>query len=54
VSENERKILKRDPQSKLLRPFKLRTVEARNRIMLSSMCQYCATDGMSDEQDELS
>jgi 2,4-dienoyl-CoA reductase-like NADH-dependent reductase (Old Yellow Enzyme family) len=49
VSENERKILKRDKHPKLLRTIKLRSVEVRNRIMLSPMCQYSATDGMPDD-----
>lgn len=49
VSENERRILKRDPHPNMLRPIRFRSVEAPNRIMLSPMCQYCATDGMPDD-----
>jgi 2,4-dienoyl-CoA reductase-like NADH-dependent reductase (Old Yellow Enzyme family) len=49
VSENERKILRRNPHPHLLRPISFRSVEIRNRIVLSPMCQYCATDGMPDD-----
>lgn len=49
MSENERRILKRDPHPHLFRPIRFRSVEALNRIMLSPMCQYCATDGMPDD-----
>lgn len=35
--------------SKLLSPIKLRTLELRNRIVVSPMCQYSATDGMPNE-----
>lgn len=34
--------------SKLFSPLKLRDLEIRNRIFLSPMCQYSATDGMPD------
>jgi len=47
--ENARRILRRDPEPKLLSPLTLRSVTARNRIMLSPMCQYSATDGMPDD-----
>ncbi len=47
--ENERRILKRDPNPHLFRPIRLRGVEARNRIMLSPMCQYSARDGLPNE-----
>lgn len=49
MSENERRILKRNPHPHLLRPIRFRSVEAPNRIMLSPMCQYCATEGMPDD-----
>lgn len=49
MSENERRILKRDPHPHLFRSIKFRSVELANRIMLSPMCQYCATDGMPDD-----
>ncbi len=45
AGEDERRILKRDPDPHLFRPLALRSVTARNRIMLSPMCQYSATDG---------
>jgi len=44
--ENERRVLKREPNPHLFRPFESRNVSARNRIMLSPMCQYSAPDGM--------
>src|SRR4026207_2352913 len=36
-----------DPQ--LFRPVTFRSVTARNRIMVSPMCQYSAVDGMPNE-----
>ncbi len=33
----------------LLTPITLRSVTARNRIAVSPMCQYCATDGLGDD-----
>ncbi len=47
--ENERRILRRDPNPHLFRPLKIRSVTVRNRIMLSPMCQYSASDGMPNE-----
>ncbi len=47
--ENERKILQRDPNPHIFRPIALRSVTARNRIMVSPMCQYSATDGVPDD-----
>ncbi len=47
--ENERRILKRDPNPHLFRPITLRSVTARNRIMLSPMCQYSGQDGLSTD-----
>lgn len=47
--ENVRRILRRDPNPFLFRPIKIRSVEVRNRIMLSPMCQYSATDGMAND-----
>ena len=35
--------------SKLFTPFKLRSVEFRNRVFMSPMCQYCAQDGIPDD-----
>ena len=49
MSENERRILRRDPSPLLFRPISFRDVTSRNRVMLSPMCQYCATDGMPDD-----
>jgi 2,4-dienoyl-CoA reductase-like NADH-dependent reductase (Old Yellow Enzyme family) len=47
--ENERRILKRDPNPHLFRPLELRSVTTRNRIMLSPMCQYSGEDGLSND-----
>ena len=49
TTENARRILQRDPNPHLFRPFTIRTVTARNRIMMSPMCQYSATDGLTDD-----
>jgi 2,4-dienoyl-CoA reductase-like NADH-dependent reductase (Old Yellow Enzyme family) len=43
--ENERRILKRDPVPHLFKPLQIRGVTAKNRIMLSLMCQYSGEDG---------
>lgn len=47
--ENARRILRRDPNPHMFRPIKFRSVEARNRIMLSPMCQYSGQDGLSND-----
>ena len=47
--ENERRILQRDGTSHLFRPMALRAVTARNRIAVSPMCQYSATDGVAND-----
>jgi 2,4-dienoyl-CoA reductase-like NADH-dependent reductase (Old Yellow Enzyme family) len=47
--ENDRRILQRDPSPHLFRPVTFRSVTARNRIMVSPMCQYSATDGVPDD-----
>jgi 2,4-dienoyl-CoA reductase-like NADH-dependent reductase (Old Yellow Enzyme family) len=47
--ENARRILQRDPNPHLFRPLALRSVTVRNRIMMSPMCQYSATDGLPDD-----
>jgi 2,4-dienoyl-CoA reductase-like NADH-dependent reductase (Old Yellow Enzyme family) len=47
--ENARRILQRDPQPNLFKPIAFRSVSLRNRIMMSPMCQYSATDGLTDE-----
>ncbi len=38
-----------DPADLLLAPLQIRGVTLRNRIAVSPMCQYCATDGMADD-----
>lgn len=47
--ENHRRILKRDKEPKIFRPISFRGVTARNRIMMSSMCQYSATNGLVND-----
>ena len=47
--ENERKVFQRDPNPYLFRPLTLRSVTARNRIVMSPMCQYSATDGVPND-----
>src|SRR5688572_10940629 len=47
--ENERKIFQRDSNPHLFRPVNLRSVTARNRIMVSPMCQYSAIDGVPND-----
>jgi 2,4-dienoyl-CoA reductase-like NADH-dependent reductase (Old Yellow Enzyme family) len=37
------------PEIDLLSPLKIRGEEFRNRIVMSPMCQYCATDGLADD-----
>ena len=37
------------PDTDLLSPLTLRGVTFRNRIVVSPMCQYCATDGFADD-----
>lgn len=45
----DRKVLQRDPTPRIFRPISFRSVTARNRIMVSPMCQYSATDGVPDD-----
>ncbi|WP_440996625.1 NADH:flavin oxidoreductase/NADH oxidase [Arhodomonas sp. SL1] len=47
--ENNRRILRRDPHPHLFRPVTFRGVTARNRIMLSPMCQYSGSDGLAND-----
>lgn len=47
--ENARRILRRDPNPHMFRPIQFRSVTARNRIMLSPMCQYSGQDGLSND-----
>jgi 2,4-dienoyl-CoA reductase-like NADH-dependent reductase (Old Yellow Enzyme family) len=49
LTENKRRILSRDQNPHIMRPMDFRGVTARNRIMLSPMCQYSATDGVPDD-----
>ena len=49
MTENRHRILKRENNPHIFRPVKFRSVEARNRIMMSPMCQYSATDGIPEE-----
>ena len=44
-SEHDRK----RPEIDLLSPLKIRGEEFRNRVVMSPMCQYCATDGLADD-----
>ena len=47
--ENARRVLQRDRHPQLFRPLTLRSVTAKNRIMMSPMCQYSAEDGLPNE-----
>jgi 2,4-dienoyl-CoA reductase-like NADH-dependent reductase (Old Yellow Enzyme family) len=47
--ENDRKILQRDTTPHIFRPITFRSVTVRNRIMVSPMCQYSATDGVAND-----
>jgi len=49
MSENERRILRHARDPYLFRPVTFRSVEARNRIMMSPMCQYSADDGLPND-----
>jgi len=49
MSENQRRIMVRDTTPLLFQPIGFRSVTARNRIMLSPMCQYSGSDGMPTE-----
>jgi 2,4-dienoyl-CoA reductase-like NADH-dependent reductase (Old Yellow Enzyme family) len=45
----ERKVFQRDPNPHLFRPVTFRSVTARNRIVVSPMCQYSAEDGVPND-----
>ncbi len=49
MNEDARRIFQRDRQPYLFRPLTIRSVTLRNRIVLSPMCQYCASDGVADD-----
>src|SRR5438270_7624826 len=37
------------PEVDLLSPLTIRGVTLRNRVVMSPMCQYCATEGLADD-----
>lgn len=43
------KVLQRDTTPHIFRPITFRSVTVRNRIMVSPMCQYSATDGVAND-----
>jgi 2,4-dienoyl-CoA reductase-like NADH-dependent reductase (Old Yellow Enzyme family) len=47
--ENERKVLQRTTTPHIFRPITFRSVTAKNRIMVSPMCQYSADDGVAND-----
>jgi len=47
--ENDRKVFQRDTTPHIFRPVTFRSVTARNRIMVSPMCQYSAIDGVAND-----
>src|SRR5262245_6751822 len=49
AGETARRVMVRDPNPHLFRPIAFRSVTARNRIMVSPMCQYSATDGVPND-----
>jgi 2,4-dienoyl-CoA reductase-like NADH-dependent reductase (Old Yellow Enzyme family) len=49
AGENQRRVLRRDPNPYLFRPLTIRSVTIKNRIMLSPMCQYSAVDGLMND-----
>jgi 2,4-dienoyl-CoA reductase-like NADH-dependent reductase (Old Yellow Enzyme family) len=49
TGETSRRVLKRDPNPHLFRPITFRSVTAKNRIMLSPMCQYSSNDGIPND-----
>jgi 2,4-dienoyl-CoA reductase-like NADH-dependent reductase (Old Yellow Enzyme family) len=46
AKENDRRIQQRDTRPMLFRPITFRSVTARNRIVMSPMCQYSAIEGV--------
>ena len=38
-----------NPSVPMFQPFRIGRMRVENRVQLSAMCQYCATDGMPDE-----
>lgn len=49
TGETERRVLRRERDPHLFRPITFRSVTSRNRIMLSPMCQYSATEGVAND-----
>ena len=47
--ENERKVMQHERSPHIFRPITFRSVTARNRIMVSPMCQYSADDGVAND-----
>jgi 2,4-dienoyl-CoA reductase-like NADH-dependent reductase (Old Yellow Enzyme family) len=47
--ENDRKILQRTSTPHIFTPITFRSVTAKNRIMVSPMCQYSADDGVAND-----
>ena len=47
--EADRKIMQREGLPHIFRPVSFRSVTARNRIMVSPMCQYSAIDGVAND-----
>ncbi|HKA45589.1 MAG TPA: NADH:flavin oxidoreductase/NADH oxidase [Burkholderiales bacterium] len=47
--ENQRRVFQRDPNPHIFRPISFRSVTARNRIMVSPMCQYSAIEGVPND-----
>jgi 2,4-dienoyl-CoA reductase-like NADH-dependent reductase (Old Yellow Enzyme family) len=47
--ENERKVFRREAVPHIFRPIEFRSVRVRNRIMMSPMSQYSATDGLPND-----
>ena len=47
--ENQRRVFQRDPSPHLFRPVTFRSVTARNRIMVSPMCQYSSIEGVPND-----
>ena len=49
AGESARRVMTRDVNPHLFRPISFRSVTARNRIMVSPMCQYSAIDGVAND-----
>ncbi len=47
--ENERKVMHHERTPQLFKPISFRSVTARNRIMVSPMCQYSADEGVAND-----